>query len=144
VRAVDNVQDTLGEASLLGKLGQDHGRTGVPLGGLKDVGVSAGDGHGEHPEGNHGGEVEGADSGGNSERLPVRVGVHILGNSGESLTHQKSGDGAGVLNDLCKSETFRGGTPFSKFQLSNRQHVSYEGHEGHHRGHQQWSFLAPR
>ena len=118
--AVDNVQDTLGEASLLSELCQNHGCAGVPLRGLQNVGVSAGDGQGEHPEGNHGGEVEGADSSSNSKWLPVRVGVHVLRNGGKGFTHEKGGNGAGMLNNLCITR----GRSAKKVQLSNKQQVS--------------------
>ena len=39
---------------------------------LHDVGVAADGGHGEHPQGDHGGEVEGGDTGANADRDAVR------------------------------------------------------------------------
>lgn len=100
---VDNVQDTSGDASLLGKLGEDHGGTGVLLRGLEDAGVTNDVGQGEHPERNHGGEVEGSDTGNDTEGLADGVGVHV-GSDLEVVAEEHVGDGAGRLNNLETAE----------------------------------------
>jgi hypothetical protein len=55
---MNDIQDAVGYASLHGQLAQQHGRARVTLGRLEDVGIACRDGKGEHPEGNHGREVE--------------------------------------------------------------------------------------
>lgn len=57
VSAVDDVNNTLGEASLLDQLGQDHGRARVTFGGLEDKGVAGDGGDRNAPERDHGREV---------------------------------------------------------------------------------------
>lgn len=55
--AVNDVDDTGREAGLLGKLSEDHARTGVALRRLEDNSVAGGGGDGDRPERNHGREV---------------------------------------------------------------------------------------
>lgn len=100
--AVDDVEDTRGEAGLTGEAGDDHGRAGVLLGGLEQEGVTAGDGQREHPQGDHGGEVEGRNAGAHAEGLAVAVGVDVLAHVLGGLAHQNGAGRAGVLHDLCK------------------------------------------
>src|SRR5690606_37809876 len=87
--AVDDIEDAGGQASLHHQLGehQRHGR--VTLGRLHDEGVAAGDGRGELPQRDHGGEVERGDSGDDPERLAHGVDVYSSpGALGELALHQ--------------------------------------------------------
>ena len=81
--AVDDVEDAVGQAGFLEHLGEEDGGGGVALGGLEDEGVAAGEGEREHPERDHGGEVEGRDAGDDAERLAhgpgVDAGADLLG-----------------------------------------------------------------
>ena len=56
-RTVDDVDNTGREAGLLGKLSEDHARTGVALRGLDDNCVTSNGGDGDGPERNHSREV---------------------------------------------------------------------------------------
>lgn len=105
---VDNVQNTGGDASLLGELGKDHGCAGVLLGGLNNTGVSDDVGKGEHPEGDHGGEVEGGDTGNDTKGLADGVGVHVGGDL-QGVTHEQVRDGASRLDDLETTENIAAG-----------------------------------
>lgn len=100
---VNNVQDTSGDAGLLGKLSKDHGGAGVLLRGLEDAGVTDDVGQGEHPERDHGGEVEGSDTGNDTEGLADGVGVHVGGDL-KVITEEQVGDGAGRLDNLKTAE----------------------------------------
>ena len=51
-----------GRTDLLSHLGEEEGSTWVLLRGLEDVRVAAGSRHGEHPQGDHGGKIEGTDA----------------------------------------------------------------------------------
>ena len=55
------------------------------LGRLDDEGVSGGDGHGVHPEGDHSGEVVGSNTSADTEEGSVRSDIDILGNVGVVL-----------------------------------------------------------
>ena len=55
--SVDDVDNTVREASLASKLSKDHGRTRIALGGLEDQAVASHGGNWDGPEGNHGREV---------------------------------------------------------------------------------------
>lgn len=76
VTTVDQVDDTLRELDVLEELGQKSGGTSNLFGGLQDVGVTAGDTDGEHPKGNHDGEVEGSDAGADTEGDSVTVQIN--------------------------------------------------------------------
>ncbi len=106
---VHHLHDTVGDTRLLGELHEDHRGSGVLLRGLQDHGVATRRGGGEHPQGNHGGEVEGADTGGDTEGLAVSVGVQALGQVAEGLTHQVLADVAGCLHDLQATEHITSG-----------------------------------
>lgn len=55
--AVDDVDHSRRHTSLQRKLGAHHSGGGVVLRGLENHGVACSDGHGEHPQRDHGGEV---------------------------------------------------------------------------------------
>lgn len=78
VLSVDDVDDSVGHAGLLCKLDQGHAGRGVTLRGLHDVGVAADGCHREHPERDHGGEVERGDSGADAQRSAVGSQIHVL------------------------------------------------------------------
>lgn len=59
---------------------------------------------GEHPQGDHGREVEGGDTSADTDGQGVRVGVHVLGNVVHGLTHLQGGDATAVLHNLCVRE----------------------------------------
>ena len=54
----------------------------------------------EHPEGNHGGEVEGRDAGADPDGGPEAGEVHVLGDTGQRLAQHQVRVGAKVLNYL--------------------------------------------
>jgi hypothetical protein len=58
-RAVDDVEDALGQPRLGEQLAELYGRERRPLGGLEDVGVAGGDGDGQRPQGHHARELKG-------------------------------------------------------------------------------------
>ncbi len=96
--AVDDVEDAVGEAGFLEHFGEEDGGGGVALGGLEDEGVAAGEGEREHPERDHGGEVEGRDAGDDAERLAhgpgVDAGADLLG----EFALEELADAGGVLD----------------------------------------------
>jgi len=106
--SMNDVEDTGRDAGLLSKLGQDHSGTRVFLGGLEDAGVTNDVGKREHPEGNHGREVEGSNTGDNAERLANGISIHVGGDL-EVISQQHMGDGASRLNDLKTTENITAG-----------------------------------
>lgn len=99
VGAVDDVKNTIWEASLLCELSQDHGRAGVTLRWLQDQAVTGDSGDWDRPKRDHGGEVERADSSHNTERLAVIPRLHILSNL-QHLASKLRCDTARALGDL--------------------------------------------
>ncbi len=59
---LDDIENSLGESDLLSQLADLIDGSSHSLGWLQDEGITTGDGKGEHPEGNHHGEVEGGHS----------------------------------------------------------------------------------
>ena len=72
---VHHLQDALGQAGLFHQLRQHQRDRGVTLRRFQDKGVAAGDGGGEHPHRDHGGEVERCDARGDAKRLAHRIDV---------------------------------------------------------------------
>jgi len=101
---VNDVEHTIGETSLLSKASEDERSGRSLLGGLHDHGVTAGVGDGEHPEGNHSREIEGADAGHDTKGLAIRVSVDIAGELLESLTLEVRSKTARVLDDFETTE----------------------------------------
>mmetsp|Transcript_7984 Transcript_7984/g.23858 ORF Transcript_7984/g.23858 Transcript_7984/m.23858 type:complete len:290 (-) Transcript_7984:74-943(-) len=97
VLAVHDVQHALGQAGLHGHLREHERGPWVLLAGLQNKGVANGAGQRVHPQGNHGWEVEGADSRHHAEGLPDRIRVdpprHVL----HKLSH---GDGRHAAREL--------------------------------------------
>ncbi|KAL7465949.1 hypothetical protein ACHAXS_006250 [Conticribra weissflogii] len=56
--SLDDVEDSGGEAEVVEVFCEEEGGGGCFFGGFEDVGVAGGYGQREHPEGDHGGEVE--------------------------------------------------------------------------------------
>ena len=100
VLPVDDVERAVGGAGVLQQLGQEHGAAGHALRRLHQVGVAAHHADGEHPQGDHGGEVEGGDAGAHADGQAEGVRVHVLGDGGQRLAQHQGGDAAGVLHHL--------------------------------------------
>ena len=98
--AMDDVQRSIWCSSVLQQFGKHHGTARHSLRGLHQVGVSTHHAHREHPQRDHGREVEGGDAGTHTKRQPVGVGVHVFGDGGQSFTHHERGDAAGVFYHL--------------------------------------------
>lgn len=80
--SVDYVECTIWCSGILEHFGQKHGAAWDSLRGLHQVGVAAHHSDREHPQRNHGGEVERGDAGTHSDGQAVGVGVHVLGDGG--------------------------------------------------------------
>ena len=75
--AVDHIEDAGRQARFQKQFGQHQGHGGVALAGLQDEGVAAGDGGGEFPHGDHGGEIERRDARHHAERLAQGIDVDV-------------------------------------------------------------------
>jgi hypothetical protein len=98
--AVDDVEDAVGQAGFLEHLGDQDGGAGVALAGLEDEGVSAGQGDGEHPHGDHGGEVERGDAGDDAEGLAHGVAVDAGADLLCEFALEKLWNSCGKLDDF--------------------------------------------
>ena len=115
--AVDHVEHAVGQPGFLEQFGQ-HQRGGrIALTGLENEAVAGGDGDGQHPQRDHGREVEGGNAGHHTQRLPERpaidAGAHLLGelafkqmrNAGGKLHHFEAARhfSAGVIQSPCRA-----------------------------------------
>lgn len=116
--AMNDVERSVWSASILQHFGQQHGAGGHPLRGLQQVGVATHHSHGEHPQRDHGREVEGGDAGAHPEGQPVGVGVHVLRDGGQRFTQHQGGDAASVLHHLCNKTPACNGSNGYPFILS--------------------------
>ena len=98
--AVDDVQYARRYAGLQGELGQKHGRQRILLGRFENEGVAADDGHGKHPQRDHGGKIEGCDARAHTDRLAQCVGVDAAGNVFGKFAELQAADRTGVLHHL--------------------------------------------
>ncbi len=99
--AVDDLEDTVGKPCLGEQFGQAdrHGR--VPLAGLENEGVAAGECRAGLPERDHRREVErGGDTRDHTERLADRVDVDAVAGTLGELALQQMRDADGELDDL--------------------------------------------
>ena len=106
--SVDNVDNTIGKTGLLEELDHAVDSEGDLLGRLEDVGVSASNGDGESPEGNHGREVERHDRSDNSEGTTLITASNSTADlqklALDELGHAESIlDGLVTLVDIAKS-----------------------------------------
>jgi len=102
--ALDNVHNAIGDSGLLEEVEEDLHGSGNLLRRLHDVGVTEGDGKGEHPEGAHSREIEGSDTSAHTEGSSVRIQINTLGDVAEGLTLVEGGETTSMLNDLIASE----------------------------------------
>lgn len=98
--AVDDVECSVWCSGVLEQLSQEHGAPGDPLRGLHQVGVATHHADGEHPQRNHGGEVERGDACTHPDGQAVGVRVHVPGDGGQGLPQHEGGDAAGMLHHL--------------------------------------------
>src|SRR5277367_4996935 len=96
--SLDYVEDAVGKAGFFEHLGEEDGGAGVALAGLEDEGVAAGQGDGEHPQWDHGGEVEGGDAGDDAKGLAkgpaIDAGPYLLG----EFSFEELGDAGGEFD----------------------------------------------
>src|SRR2546421_9716445 len=69
--AMDNIDNPVGEASLLTQLGKDHRGAGIPLRGLQNQGIAACGCDRNTPQWDHGGEVKGTNGSDHTKRLAI-------------------------------------------------------------------------
>ena len=103
VLAVDDIDHAVRKTGLLEQLEQRHAGGGVPLTWLHDVGVATDGRHREHPERDHGGEVEGRDTSTHPKGRPEGGEIHVLADSGHGLAQQQVCVAAAVLHHLQPS-----------------------------------------
>jgi hypothetical protein len=72
--------------------------------GLSTKVLPRGDGHGEHPQRNHGREVERRDASAHAQGLQQGVGVHAAGHVVGQLAQLQVADGAGVFHHFEAAE----------------------------------------
>ena len=95
---VDHVEHTRRHTGFKRQLDQHQGRQRVLLRRLENECVTAGDGHGEHPQRNHGREVERRDPCAHTNGLTQGVGVDPARDVFSEFAHLQRADGARVLN----------------------------------------------
>mmetsp|Transcript_32922 Transcript_32922/g.80068 ORF Transcript_32922/g.80068 Transcript_32922/m.80068 type:complete len:229 (+) Transcript_32922:606-1292(+) len=102
--AVNDVENSVRKTSFLGQFAEEHCSTWSLLRGLHHVGVTRGNRDGEHPERDHGREVERADSGTNTKGLANREGVHTGREALHSLAHHCRSEVCSGLDHLESTE----------------------------------------
>ena len=98
--AVDDVEHAGRHARLQGEFREQHRRQRILLRGLEYEGVAADDGHGEHPQRDHGREVERRDAGAHADRLADGIGVDAAGDVLGKFAELQAADGAGMFDHL--------------------------------------------
>mmetsp|Transcript_69395 Transcript_69395/g.185184 ORF Transcript_69395/g.185184 Transcript_69395/m.185184 type:complete len:463 (-) Transcript_69395:135-1523(-) len=119
--AMQEAEDAGRQARLGGEARDDHGGRRHLFGWLQDERVAGPDGYREHPEHNHGGEVERGNADNNSERLAVRRRVHVLGDLLHGLAHHQCRHGNCVLNHLNSTSNITFGINHSLSVLTNNR-----------------------
>ncbi|MNV05399.1 hypothetical protein D3C71_957360 [compost metagenome] len=102
--AVDHVEHAGWNAGFERQLHQAHGHHRVLLGGLQHKGVARGNRHREHPQRDHGREVEGGDACAHAQRLQQGVGIDTTGHVVGQLAQLQVADAGGVFNHFEATE----------------------------------------
>ena len=89
-----------GRPGFFKQLDQAGGGERVLLRGLEHEGIAAGHGHGEHPQRNHGREIERGNAQAHAQRLRVGIAVDAIGHVLHRLAHHQAGNIGGVLHHL--------------------------------------------
>mmetsp|Transcript_23065 Transcript_23065/g.50757 ORF Transcript_23065/g.50757 Transcript_23065/m.50757 type:complete len:469 (+) Transcript_23065:310-1716(+) len=104
VGPVNHVHYPRGHPAVVGHLHKLHSGHRHPLRGLQQHRVPTGRGQGEHPQRDHGREVERGDACGDTQGQAVGVGVHIRADVGQGLALEHARGAAGMLNHLQAAE----------------------------------------
>ena len=98
------LNDSIGKTSFLSEASEDHSSSGILLRRLHDHSVTSTSSHGEHPQRNHGGEVEWTDTCSHTQGLAVGVCVEASGEVLLSFTHNVVADIADRFHNLQTTE----------------------------------------
>ena len=102
--AMHHVQHAWGDTGFERQFAQAHGHHGVLLRGLEHEGVARGNGHGEHPQRDHGREVEGRDARAHAQGLQHGVGIHAIGHVVGQLAQLQVANASGVFHHFQAAE----------------------------------------
>jgi len=102
--SLNDVDNTIWDSGSLEHIGDDFSSVRSSLGRLADESVSGSDSERVHPEGDHGGEVVGSDSGTDSEGDSVGLDINTSGDVVHGLSHHEGVERASVLSDFVASE----------------------------------------
>ena len=98
--AVDDVENAVGQTRFLHQLRESHGDGRIPLRGLEDERVTAGDRHSEHPHRDHRWKVERRDPGPDAERLAHRIDIDARTGPNRIFAFQRLRDAARIFDDF--------------------------------------------
>ncbi len=106
---MNHLEYAFGRAGLFKQLRQSRRRQWILLGRFEDKGVTAGNGHWEHPQRNHCREVERRNTGTHTQRLGKRVGINFAGNILYGFAHHHGWNISRVLDhfDTTPDVAFR-------------------------------------
>jgi len=102
--SLNNVNNTIWDSGSGEHIGNDLSSVRSSLGRLADESVSGSDGERVHPEGDHGGEVVGSDSGTDSEGDSVGLDINTSRHVVHGLSHHEGVERASVFSDFVASE----------------------------------------
>src|SRR5690554_6562433 len=94
---VHYLQNALGRTGFFEQFRQAHRGERILLGRFQYKDITAGDGHGEHPQGNHGREVKRGNAGARAKGLDPGVGVHFPRDVFNGLAHYHGRHVGGML-----------------------------------------------
>ena len=107
--AVDDIENTFGQARFAKEFGDAVGDRRVALGRLQDECVPACDGDRIHPEAHHGGEIEGRDTRDHAQGFPDSGEVDAGGDIGREFPFEELGDSANEFDDFKAPSDFSPG-----------------------------------
>ncbi len=96
--ALDDLEDVGGQAGFGEEFGEDKAGRGVLLGGFEDEAIAGGECDRDHPERDHGGEVEGRDAGDDAEGLAHGPAVDPGCDGFGVFAFEEMGDAAGEFD----------------------------------------------
>ncbi len=136
--AIDDLNDTFGQARFFQQFGQHQGHGWITLGRFEDEGVAADDGGGEHPHGDHGGEVERRDTCGHAKGLAHGIHVDAGARAVGEIAFQQLGRADAVFHHFQTALHVTGGigqglAVFAAQRFGEFVHIAVQQvHELHH------------
>lgn len=115
---MDDIQGPVWGTGILKQLGKEHECSWYTLRWFHQERVPTNHSHGEHPQRNHGWEIERRNASAHTQRQTVGVSVHVFSDGGHCLSQYEGCHTASMFHHLCSR---KGNTPLGDLLIVSPQ-----------------------